>query len=53
MRNRVVRWVAALLVALTFGAGLLAGGAHTPVAYGDSPTPTASGTNPSGGGGGH
>ncbi|HNP71318.1 MAG TPA: hypothetical protein PLO33_07470 [Kouleothrix sp.] len=55
MRNRMARWMAALLLGLAIGAGVLAsGGAQAPVSYAADPTPTPiNNSNPGGHGGGH
>lgn len=53
MQKRMIRWVAAGMVALALGFGLVAGGSHPTTAYGADPTPTASGNTPGGSGGGH
>ena len=54
MQKRMIRWMAAGLVALALGVGMLAGGANPRTAYGADPTPTpASNSNPGGSGGGH
>ena len=41
MQKRMIRWMAAGLVALALGVGMLAGGANPRTAYGADPTPRA------------
>ncbi len=54
MQRNVVRWVAAMLVALAVGAGFLAGGGTPTKVYAGDPTPTPANVNdPGGSGGGH
>ena len=56
MRERAMRWLAALVLALIIGLSVALGGRQSSVAYGQGPTPTPppAGTNgnPGGGGGG-
>jgi hypothetical protein len=58
MRQRTVRWLLALGMALMFGLSLTLGAESVPVVYGEdlTPTPTPTETTegqPGGGGGGH
>jgi hypothetical protein len=56
MRQRAIRWLAALVVALVVGISMAMGGGRPSVAHGEGPTPTPTqeGTNgiPGGSGGG-
>jgi hypothetical protein len=56
MRQRTMRWLVALAVALVLGFGMVMGDRQTPVAHGAEPTPTPTQTTdgqPGGDGGGH
>lgn len=56
MRQRTVRWLVALAMALVLGLSMVGGDKQPPVAHGEEPTPTPTQTTngqPGGDGGGH